>query len=115
MKISFVLITTSLAGGVRYVFEVANGLKNRGYNVKILSLAGDHSWFKGLKVEVVYKEPIMNKISKTLYNLHKVYKLIKLNKSKIKPYNSILAFNSLLGIKSNLITELAEFIQNFRF
>jgi len=113
MKISFVLIATGLAGGVRYVFEVANGLKNRGYNVKILSLAGDHSWFKGLKVEVVYKEPIMNKISKTLYNLHKVYKLIKLKNSKIKPYNSILTLNSLLGIKSDLITELAEFIQNF--
>jgi glycosyltransferase involved in cell wall biosynthesis len=113
MKISFVLITTSLAGGVRYVFEVANGLKNRGYNVKILSLAGDHSWFKGLKVEVVYKEPIMNKISKTLYNLYKVYNLIKLKNSKIKPYDSLLIFNSLLGIKSDLITELAEFIQNF--
>ena len=107
------LITTSLAGGVRYVFEVANGLKNRGYNVKILSLAGDHSWFKGLKVEVVYKEPIMNKISKTLYNLHKVYNLIKLKNSKIKPYDSLLIFNSLLGIKSDLVTELAEFIQNF--
>jgi glycosyltransferase involved in cell wall biosynthesis len=113
MKISFVLITTSLAGGVRYVFEVANGLKNRGYNVKILSLAGDHSWFKGLKVEVVYKEPIMNKISKTLYNLYKVYNLIKLKNSKIKPYDSLLIFNSLLGIKSDLVTELAEFIQNF--
>ncbi|ACP44913.1 glycosyl transferase group 1 [Sulfolobus islandicus Y.G.57.14] len=113
MKISFVLITTSLAGGVRYVFEVANGLKNRGYNVKILSLAGDHSWFKGLKVEVVYKEPIMNKISKTLYNLYKVYNLIKLKNSKIKPYDSLLIFNSLLGIKSDLVVELAEFIQNF--
>ena len=113
MKISFVLIATGLAGGVRYVFEVANGLKNKGYNVRILSLAGDHSWFKDLKVEVVYKEPSMNKISKTLYNLHKVYKLIKLNNSKIKPYNWILALSSLLGIKSNLITELAEFIQNF--
>ncbi|ADB86820.1 glycosyltransferase family 4 protein [Saccharolobus islandicus] len=113
MMISFVLVSTSLAGGVRYVFEVANGLKNRGYNVKILSLAGDHSWFKGLKVEVVYKEPIMNKISKTLYNLYKVYNLIKLKNSKIKPYDSLLIFNSLLGIKSDLVTELAEFIQNF--
>jgi glycosyltransferase involved in cell wall biosynthesis len=113
MKISFVLITTSLAGGVRYVFEVTIGLKNRGYNVKILSLVGDHSWFKGLKVEVVYKEPIMNKIIKTLYNLYKVYNLIKFKNSKIKPYNSLLIFNSLLGIKSDLVTELAEFIQNF--
>jgi glycosyltransferase involved in cell wall biosynthesis len=111
--ISFVLVSTSLAGGVRYVFEVANGLKDRGYNVRILSLAGDHSWFKCLKVEVVYKEPIMNKISKTLYNLYKVYNLFKLKNIKIKPYDSLLIFNSLLGIKSDLVTELAEFIQNF--
>ncbi|EHP68990.1 hypothetical protein MetMK1DRAFT_00017360 [Metallosphaera yellowstonensis MK1] len=55
----------------------------------------------------------MNKIGKTLYNLHKVYNLIKLKNSKIKPYDSLLIFNSLLGIKSDLVTELAEFIQNF--
>jgi len=34
MKISFALISMGLAGGVRYVFEVANGLKDKGYDVK---------------------------------------------------------------------------------
>jgi len=55
----------------------------------------------------------MNKISKTLYNLYNVYNLFKLKNIIIKPYDSLLIFNSLLGIKSDLVTELAEFIQNF--
>ncbi|WP_236609058.1 glycosyltransferase family 4 protein [Saccharolobus islandicus] len=107
------MITTGLAGGVRYVFEVANGLKERGYDVKILSLAGDHRWFKDLKVEVIYKEPMINKISYTLYRLYKIYNLIKHRNSNIKPYDSLLLFSSLLGIKPDIIIELAEFIQNF--
>ena len=113
MKISFVLITTSLTGGVRYVFEVANGLKDRGYDVKILSLTGDHAWFKRLKVEVIYKEPTVTKINLILYKFYKIYKLIKYRNSKIKLYDSFLLFSSLLGIKPDMITELAEFIQNF--
>jgi hypothetical protein len=43
MKISFALISTGLASGVRYIFEVANGLKDKGRDVKIVALAGDHS------------------------------------------------------------------------
>ena len=34
MKILFALISTGLTGGVRYIFEVANGLKDKGYDVK---------------------------------------------------------------------------------
>jgi hypothetical protein len=34
MKILFALISTGLAGGVRYVFEVADGLKDKGRDVK---------------------------------------------------------------------------------
>jgi hypothetical protein len=49
MKISIALIGTGLAGGVRYVFEVANGLKDKGHDVKIVALAGDHSWFENLR------------------------------------------------------------------
>jgi hypothetical protein len=43
MKILFALISTGLTGGVRYMFEVANGLKERGHDVKIVALTGDHS------------------------------------------------------------------------
>lgn len=114
MKISFVLISTGIAGGVRYVFEVANGLKDRGYDVKILSLYGDHSWFKNLKVEVIYKEPMKNKLNYTLYNLYKIYNLIKRRKASTKIINVLpLISRYLLGVKPDIITELAEFIHNF--
>jgi len=67
MKISFALVSTGLAGGIRYVFKVANGLKDKGHDVKIVALAGDHSWFKNLRAEVVYKSLNLNKFSSTVY------------------------------------------------
>jgi glycosyltransferase involved in cell wall biosynthesis len=56
MKINFTLWSTGLAGGVRAIFEIANGLTERGYSVSITALGGDHSWFP-LKVEINYVEP----------------------------------------------------------
>jgi len=56
MKINFTLWSTGLAGGVRAIFEIANGLAERGYSVSITALGGDHSWFP-LKVEINYVEP----------------------------------------------------------
>ncbi|MFP3261118.1 MAG: hypothetical protein RXQ22_09680 [Sulfolobus sp.] len=43
MKILFALTSTRLADGVKYIFEVANGLKDKGHDVKIVALAKDHS------------------------------------------------------------------------
>ena len=57
MKVAFASIDLSLTGGNRYIFEVSNRLKARGHDVKILALAGSHEWFKGLNVEVFYKQP----------------------------------------------------------
>ncbi|ACP34712.1 glycosyl transferase group 1 [Sulfolobus islandicus L.S.2.15] len=113
MRISFVLPGTYTAGGVRYVFEVANGLKDKGYDVNILSLTGDHSWFNGLKVKVIYKQLKLNKISLVLYYIYKLYKYIYYRNSKGRPYDALIAFSSLLDIKYDIITELADFIQNF--
>jgi glycosyltransferase involved in cell wall biosynthesis len=45
MKINFTLYSTSMTGGVRAIFEVANGLSQRGHDVTITSLEGDHTWF----------------------------------------------------------------------
>lgn len=53
MKINFTLYSTSVTGGVRAIFEVANGLSKRGHNVTITSLEGDHTWFP-LIAEVNY-------------------------------------------------------------
>ena len=113
MRISFVLPSTYISGGVRYVFEVANGLKDKGYDVNILSLMGDHSWFNGRKVKVIYKQLKLNKISLVLYYSHKLYKYVHYRNSKGRPYDALIGFSSLLGIKYDIITELADFIQNF--
>lgn len=56
LKVNFTLWGTGLCGGVRAVFEVANRLSDRGYNVQITSLMRDEQWFP-LKVPVVYIEP----------------------------------------------------------
>ena len=42
MKVEFVNIELNLTGGNRYIFEVANRLKARGHDVKILALTGSH-------------------------------------------------------------------------
>lgn len=44
-----------MTGGVRAIFEVANGLSKRGHDVTITSLEGDHTWFP-LKASVNYVE-----------------------------------------------------------
>ncbi|MDP3013379.1 MAG: hypothetical protein Q8M92_04000, partial [Candidatus Subteraquimicrobiales bacterium] len=53
MKINFTLLSTFMTGGVRAVFEIANGLSQRGHQVTITSLEGDHTWFS-LEAEVIY-------------------------------------------------------------
>jgi glycosyltransferase involved in cell wall biosynthesis len=55
MKINFTLYSTSMTGGVRAIFEVANGLSQRGHEVIITSLEGDHTWFP-LNATVNYVE-----------------------------------------------------------
>lgn len=44
-RIIFVLNATSISGGIRIVFELANGLADRGFDVEIWSLQGDPTWF----------------------------------------------------------------------
>lgn len=66
MKINFALLSTSMSGGARAIFEIANGLSRRGHEVTITSLEGDHSWFP-LEAEVVYAEkPSLIKILNVL-------------------------------------------------
>lgn len=113
MKILFALIGTGLAGGVRYVFEVANRLKDKGHNVKIVSLSGDHTWFRNLKVEVIYKPLKLNGFSSVVYNLYKFYRYLTLRTVRRTPYDTFLLITSKLGIKSDSIVELAELIRSY--
>ncbi|QGR19754.1 glycosyltransferase family 4 protein [Stygiolobus azoricus] len=113
MKILFALIGTGLAGGVRYIFEVANGLKDKGHDVKIVALAGDHSWFKNLRAEVIYRPLNMNRFSSLMYTLFKIYKYMFLRSVKINPRDFFYAISFRLGVRPDFIFELAELIRNF--
>lgn len=69
MKINFTLNDTSMSGGIRAIFEIANGLYKRGHEVTITSIKGDHSWFP-LEAEVIYvKQPKLPKILNHLFKL----------------------------------------------
>jgi len=114
MKILFASITTGLTGGVRYMFEVANGLKERGHDVKIVALTGDHSWFKNLKVDIIYKPLNLNMFRSTIYNLYKFYSHIALQNVRRTPYGVFRSISSkLLSIRPDSIIELADLIKDF--
>ncbi|MBQ9915972.1 MAG: glycosyltransferase family 4 protein [Microbacterium sp.] len=46
VRIIFVLTATSISGGIRAVFQIANGLAQRGMDVEIWSLQGPPTWFE---------------------------------------------------------------------
>lgn len=81
MKINFTLLSTSMSGGVRAVFEIANGLSRRGHEVTITSLEGDHSWFP-LETPVIYAKT-SNSI-KSSNPLNKIKNGIDLNYSCVR-------------------------------
>jgi glycosyltransferase involved in cell wall biosynthesis len=45
VRVIFVLTATSISGGIRAVFEIANGLAERGLDVEVWSLQEGPSWF----------------------------------------------------------------------
>lgn len=55
MKINYTIFGTGLTGGTKVIFEIANGLVERGHEVTITSLGheNDHKWFP-LKAEINY-------------------------------------------------------------
>ena len=117
MRIIFAMLGTGLSGGARYIFEVANRLKDRGYDVKILSLFGDHEWFKRLNVKVIYKQPDFYKTNLIIYKLYRTYLQLRYGVNKVKnmrPYDTFLNFSSgVLRIKPDYVRELMELIQHF--
>ena len=64
MKINYTMFGTGLTGGVRVLFEIANGLVDRGHEVTITSIGNenDHKWFP-LNAKVNYiQKPLYRKI-----------------------------------------------------
>ena len=71
MKVNFAVWSTGLegGGGVRAIFEIANGLVDRGHQVCISALGGNDKWFP-LKTKVNYVElPHSLKISAAIFAL----------------------------------------------
>ena len=113
MRIIFVGFDLGVGGGNRAIFEVANRLKDRGYDVGIVALGGDHSWYD-VKVFVKYVEinEVVKRrsVSKLVNGLIALYKLLRRH-SNYKP--DMLDFYGLLwrlGIRIYLdrIMHLAE-------
>ncbi len=102
MKVVFVGWDVSIAGGNRAIFEVANRLSERGYDVSIIALGGDHTWFNvRVPVNYINVPPMLNR-------LFTIYKFMKGNLRK--RYNAIVIefFARRLGFHADLIRLLAE-------
>jgi len=105
MKINFTLYSTYMTGGVRAIFEVANGLSKRGHEVTITSLEGDHSWFP-LKADVKYVEK--PNFIKILNPLKQLKSRESLRYSSITPVLDQMR----MGFEADLIKPLTEAIPN---
>jgi len=113
MGIVFALYGTDIAGGTRAVFEVANRLSDRGYNVRVVALGGDHSWFN-VKVPVHYVEaPMFIRLARPLIRM---YRLLKCRTIKVSvvDYFDVDRFARLLGFRANLVRALVEGLNGFR-
>ncbi len=53
MKINYAIWHTNCTGGTRVIFNIINGLIDRGHEVVVSSVYGDHSWFP-LRAKVKY-------------------------------------------------------------
>lgn len=106
MKIVFATYTTVLTGGVRAIFEVANRLYERGHDIRIIALGGNHSWYK-VKVPIYYVNPprIFGLGIKT-YRLLRHAKVRNINAS----YLDVVFLMRKLGLHVDLIKVLAEAI-----
>jgi len=103
MKINFTLYSTYMTGGVRAIFEVANGLSKRGHEVIITSLEGDHAWFP-LKASVIYVEK--PNFIKILNPLKQIKSRESLRYSSISPVLEQMK----MGFEADLIKPLTEAI-----
>jgi len=109
VEIFFAMYETGLAGGVRAIFEVANRLYEKGYDVGIISLGGDHSWFK-VKVPIYYVKP-----PKALVPIIKMYKSFRRMRFKriSADYLDINGLARKLGFRADLIRTLTEALLGF--
>lgn len=90
LKICYLLESTNLSGGVRVVFDQTRVLRERGHEVKVRALFGDHMWYP-YSVDVDY-------VSDLLRRLIFVQALIR-----IQANNSIVTESGVLNRPSGII------------
>lgn len=101
MRINFTMMSTSMSGGARAIYEIINELSNRGHSITITALQGDHSWFP-LKADVTYvKAPYIIKI------LDPVNKLRKKPSFEYSSLGGILSWFK-MGFDADLIKPLSD-------
>jgi glycosyltransferase involved in cell wall biosynthesis len=113
VEMVFALYGTNIAGGTRAVFEVANRLSGRGYNVRIVALGGRSLWFN-VKVPVHYVEaPMFIRFAKPLI---RVYKLLKYKTTRVSvaDYLDVDGFARLFEFRADLVRALTEKLNEFR-
>lgn len=94
--------STGLAGGTRAIFEIANRLSDRGYNVNIIALGGDHRWFK-VRVPVNYVD-----VPRTCRLIFNIYKLLTFRWKHHYDSLNIEGIAKRLGFHADLIRILSE-------
>jgi glycosyltransferase involved in cell wall biosynthesis len=109
MKICFFIYNISNAGGSERVTTlIANGLKERGYNVSILSICGTNSFYdlnEKIPIEIMYKNKNnINSKYKYLDIMKKAYNYHKFNKTDL--VIDVFASRSIISIPLKLLLNL---------
>ncbi|MEM3551871.1 MAG: glycosyltransferase family 4 protein [Candidatus Bathyarchaeia archaeon] len=101
MRICFVTWSIGRDGGSRAIFEIANKLCERGHDVKIITLGGDHSWYD-LKASIRYL-PVPRPLKTVLF----IYRVLTL---RHRPYSAsaLEGFAKKFGFHADLIKMLTE-------
>jgi len=108
LRVNFIIPYLVRRGGTIAIYEIANRLQDRNYDVTITTLAGEFSWFP-LKVKVNYITRIPNKrLARVFDNLVRAYRGFRgrYTASSLFYFNRLLKIN--LGTGLDLIPYLAE-------
>jgi glycosyltransferase involved in cell wall biosynthesis len=110
LRIVFATYDVGLSGGVRAIFEVAERLKKRNYNVSVLTLGGDYSWIR-TQVPVQYVKLKTPALATHLLSLGKMIFFKRIRRAEIHPIE-LEAFTKRIGIHLDLVRLLAETLIN---
>lgn len=108
LRIVFAVWDTGISGGVRAIFEIANGLGKRNHDVRIVALGGKHSWHN-IEVPVDYIQQ-----EKSLYMLERwrsqIYSLLTFKLERRLSQSSNERIAQTFGFHADLTRALAESI-----